>query len=450
MRTIIIAIVLGLAVSGLDQATPASRPIARSYRLQDLNWQEAEQVLTPDAVVLIPLGGASVEHGPHLKLRSDQLLAEHLTARAATSTSVVVAATLTDHYYPAFLDYPGSTSLSLGSARDSTSDVVRSLARVGPKRFYVLNTGLTTLPSLAASAQALAREGILLRFTDWEARLDLAARGVREQEGGSHADEIETSMMLYIDRSSVDMTRAVKEYAPRTNPFMLTRRPGARGTYSASGVWGDPTRATAEKGRAVVDALTSDIVKEIETLRNAALPTAAVTSDQPALADRRVTAPEAPAAPQCTAGDLRTIRSIGDAFAAHWANADAERLGGLWTPNGDIVHPDASVERTPVVIIQNRAELFRRRDYRHTRHPMQVGNIRCIAETMAIADGKWELRGMTDATNKILPSLRGLFTMVVERAGTEWKIVAYRYTIDPVGPTVPTLLKRPGYPGGLD
>ena len=43
MRTIIIAIVLGLAISGLDQATPASQPIARSYRLQDLNWQEAEQ-----------------------------------------------------------------------------------------------------------------------------------------------------------------------------------------------------------------------------------------------------------------------------------------------------------------------------------------------------------------------------------------------------------------------
>ena len=103
-----------------------------------------------------------------------------------------------------------------------------------------------------------------------------------------------------------------------------------------------------------------------------------------------------------------------------------------------------------MVIVQNRTELFRRRDYRHTRHPMQVGNIRCIAEAMAIADGKWELRGMTDANNKILPSLRGLFTMVVQRAGTEWKIVAYRYTIDPVGPTVPTLLKRPGYPGGLD
>ena len=63
----------GLAVSELEQATPASQPTARSYRLQDLNWQEAEQVLTPDAVVLIPLGGASVEHGPHLKLRSDQL-----------------------------------------------------------------------------------------------------------------------------------------------------------------------------------------------------------------------------------------------------------------------------------------------------------------------------------------------------------------------------------------
>jgi creatinine amidohydrolase len=373
-----------------------------------------------------------------------------LTARAAASTSVVVAPTLTHHYYPAFLEYPGSTSLSLNSARDSTAEIVRSLARFGPRRFYVLNTGMTTQPSLAASAPALAADGILLRHTDWEARLDAASRGLREQDGGGHADEIETSMMLHIDRASVDMTRAVREYAPGSNPFVLTRRRETRGTYSETGVWGDPTRTTAAKGQVLIDALASDIVKEIEALRNSPLPASTGTSDQPRAADRSPVSRGPLETGGCSEGDLRTIRGIGDAFASHWANADADRLGGLWTANGDIVHPDGSIERTPLIIAQNRADLFKRREYRATRHPMQVGVVRCLADGLAVADGKWELRGIVDATGKFLPSLRGLFTMVVERSDATWRIVAYRYTIDPAGPTVPTLLKRPGYPGGFE
>ena len=84
----------------------------------------------PRSVVVVPLGAARAEHVPHLKLHSDQLIAEHLTARAAASTSIVIAPTVTYHYYPAFLQYPGSASLSLNSARDSTVDIVRSLARL--------------------------------------------------------------------------------------------------------------------------------------------------------------------------------------------------------------------------------------------------------------------------------------------------------------------------------
>ena len=45
-------------------------------------------------------------------------------------------------------------------------------------------------------------------------RLDEAAASVRQQEGGTHADEIETSMMLYIEPSAVDMKLAVKEFTP--------------------------------------------------------------------------------------------------------------------------------------------------------------------------------------------------------------------------------------------
>ncbi len=119
----------------------AGRRRRKSHRLEALTWQEAERVLTPETVVLIPLGAGSKEHGPHLKLGNDLTLAEYLTERVVDATAVVVAPTMTYHFYPAFLEYPGSTSLSLASARDMTADVVRTLSAYGPRRFYVLNTG---------------------------------------------------------------------------------------------------------------------------------------------------------------------------------------------------------------------------------------------------------------------------------------------------------------------
>jgi creatinine amidohydrolase len=450
MRPMILALALAAGASAPHQSTPSPQPAPRSYRLQDLNWLEAEQVLTPDTVVLIPLGAGSIEHGPHLKLRNDQVLADYLTSRTAASTAVVIAPTLTYHYYPAFTEYPGSATTSLDTARDLTADVIRSLARDGPRRFYVLNTATTTQPALSAAAETLAADGILLRFTNWESRLNDAARGLREQEGGSHADEIETSMMLQIDPASVDMSRVVKEYGPRSNPFVLSRRTGTRATFSATGIWGDPTRATAEKGRVLIENVVAEIQQDIQALRGAQLPGPAEKTTEPAPAQRPAVTRQTSPGSDCSEGDVRVIRAIGDAFTAYWANGDADRIGGLWTPDGDIVHPDATVERTSAVIAQNRADLFKRRDYRLTKHPMQIGNVKCIAAGMAVADGKWELRGLIDTDGKILPAMRGLCTLIVRRTNLGWQIVAYRYTIDPSGPTVPTLLKRPGFPGRFD
>ena len=228
--------VLGLSVAlpARHAQAPAQPPAAaaKSHRLETLTWQEAEGLLTPETVVLIPLGAGSKEHGPHLKLRNDLTLAEYLTGRVLDATAVVVAPTLTYHFYPAFLEYPGSTSLSLASARDMTADVVRTLAAYGPRRFYILNTGVSTVRALDPAVALMASEGVLVRYTNLATRLDPATKGFVEQEGGTHADEVETSMMLYIDPSSVDMSKAVRDYTPSTGGGRLTRQRGGTGTGS--------------------------------------------------------------------------------------------------------------------------------------------------------------------------------------------------------------------------
>jgi creatinine amidohydrolase len=245
---------------------------AKGVILEDLSWTEAEKILTPDTVVVIPLGAAAKEHGPHLKLKNDFVMAEYLKGRVLRDSNVVVAPTLNYHFYPAFVEYPGSTTLRLETARDMVVDICRTLARFGPRRFYILNTGISTLRALKPTADLLAAEGILVRYTDLR-MMEPVEKTIRQQEGGTHADEIETSMMLYMAPALVDMKKAVKDYHPEKVSGGLTRDPHRGvGVYSPSGIWGDPTLATRAKGKKVTEFLVAGILREIEELRAAPLP----------------------------------------------------------------------------------------------------------------------------------------------------------------------------------
>jgi creatinine amidohydrolase len=245
--------------------------LAKGIVLSDLTWIEAEAILKPETVVVIPIGAESKEHGPHLKLRNDFVMAEYFKHQILESANVVIAPTVNYHYYPAFGEYPGSTTLRLETARDLMVDICRSLARFGPHRFYALNTGVSTMRALKPAAEILAADGILFRYTDILKVGAEAEKQVKQQEGGTHADEIETSLMLYIDPQSVDMHKAVKDYHVN-EAGGLTRDPKKSGAYSATGVYGDATLATRKKGEIMAKAMLEGMLKEIESLRQAALP----------------------------------------------------------------------------------------------------------------------------------------------------------------------------------
>ena len=233
--------------------------------LQDMTWLDAERVLTPEAIVVFPLGAAAKEHGPHLRLDNDARMADYYTRRVVEACDVIIAPSVTFGYYPAFVEYPGSIHLRLETARDLLIDICKSLSRFGPRRFYILNTGVSTVRALEPAARTLERDGVIMRYTNVLTVGGTRARSVEQQEGGTHADEIETSMMLYMDATRVDMSKAVCDYHPGTGP--LTRTPGKDGVYSVSGVYGDATLASYKKGQIVVEAMVAGIVDEIEQLR---------------------------------------------------------------------------------------------------------------------------------------------------------------------------------------
>lgn len=250
--------------------TQERRDVKTSVWLENLTWVEAEEVLRDYEVVMIPLGARTKEHGPHLPLNNDWVMAEYLAERVAAEVPVVVMPTVQYGYYPSFLEYPGSVSLKLETFKELVKDICISMSGYGPRKFYVLNTGVSTVRGLAPAAEDLAEMGIEMRYTDILKAGGDAETGISEQEGGTHADEMETSMMLYIKSDIVDMSKAVKDYH-LLGGRGLTRDPENKeaGVYSASGVYGDATLATEEKGRTAVEARVEHIVEEIKAFMEA-------------------------------------------------------------------------------------------------------------------------------------------------------------------------------------
>ena len=398
---------------------------------------------------MIPLGAAALEQGPHLKLNSGERLARHLASRVQAAASVAIAPPLTYHAYPEFAEYPGTASLTPNTARAVTIEVVRALAKHGPRRFYVLNTAPSALAPLSEAAKTLAEAGILLGYTDPRYRLRRPPVPLAQAPLlAGHADEVATSMMLFVDPSAVDMTRAVREYAPGTGS--LTRLQGGPGVFSRSGVLGDGTVATRAKGQVLVETLLAGALEDIEAVRNAPLPTARPPAPPPAAA----TAPRPAGRSEerllpsgCTPGDERAIRLLGMTFGSLWREMDAEAISRMFTAGGDMRHPDGTIERGAEIIKTNRFELFRKKEYRGSVYPMQLNDIRCLGQGFAIADGKWELR-LADSPNS--KPYAGWCTLILRGSGGSWLVEGWRYTVDPPPNTTPapTILKKPGWPGG--
>jgi len=236
-------------------------------RLESLTWPEAERALREFPVAVLPLGAALKEHGYHLPLNNDWLLAEYLTERVLEQSPVVALPTVPYGYYPAFREYPGSTHIAQETLSTTVCDVCRSIARHSAARFYVLNTGVSTNWALEPARLALQGDGITMEYTNLHALLPDICHTIEEQPAGTHADEIETSMMLYIKPEVVRMQRAQRDIDPDGQAGPLTRDPDtASGTYSPTGAWGDPTLATREKGRVVTEAIVEHLVTAVEML----------------------------------------------------------------------------------------------------------------------------------------------------------------------------------------
>jgi len=244
-----------MAFMSADQNTSSS-----GVWLETMNWLKAEAVLKEADVVVIPLGAAAKQHGPHLPLNNDALIANWLAMEVAQRLAVVIAPLINASFYPAFTAYPGSISLRAETARDLLVDTCRSLAAFGAGKFYVLNTGVSTERPLSMAQEVLQAEDLQFEYLNLSEAFSTLDSKVFEQEYGSHADEHETSLMLHIAPEVVDMGQAVDDGAEGEGKLSRIR---GEGIWSASGVYGQATLASTSKGKLVAEAMVECAVKGI-------------------------------------------------------------------------------------------------------------------------------------------------------------------------------------------
>jgi creatinine amidohydrolase len=228
--------------------------------IEHMTWDEVARHIANGAAAILPIGAAAKQHGFHLPLNTDRIQAEFLASRLAMRIDALIWPTLGYGYYPAFVAYAGSSSLSSPTFEAVVHEIAAGIIGFGCRKLLVLNTGISTLAPVERALSRLDADKIMHLRMHEGPRYRRAAEQLAEQSHGSHADELETSLMLALAPQLVDVSRA--EPSPALGyeaPGPLTPSDVNSPNYSRSGSYGDPTLATSAKGDILLAALLDDL-----------------------------------------------------------------------------------------------------------------------------------------------------------------------------------------------
>jgi creatinine amidohydrolase len=261
-----------------------------------LTWPEVRRAAEEGRVCLIPAGTLE-DHGPHLPLDTDARIATEICRAAAAELAdeTVLLPPIVHGFTPHHMDFPGPISIGWDTFVRYCADVGSSLARHGFTRMLFLNGHGSNIALVDTAARLIALEhprvlsASAFYLTSRESAAVIAR--VRESEigGMGHACELETSIYLHLDPDAVRMDLAVDEnsFPDGPNCWMDWSDGPLRlmpwwNAISRTGVHGDATRATAQKGRVLFEQAVRECVSFMRELADKPLPSR--TEPVPALA----------------------------------------------------------------------------------------------------------------------------------------------------------------------
>jgi mycofactocin precursor peptide peptidase len=217
--------------------------------LSQLTWQDVD---AGSLLLAVPLGSTE-QHGPHLPLETDTVLACALAERlAAARRDVVVAPALPYGSSGEHSGFPGTISIGQAALELAVVELVRS-ADAFPGVVLVSAHGGNAEP-LARAVTALQGEG--RRVLAWAPRPPAVPNGERWD---AHAGYAETSMLLALDPTRVRLDRAAAGATKPIERLLPALRSSGVAAVSPTGVLGDPRGASAEEGAALLNALAADL-----------------------------------------------------------------------------------------------------------------------------------------------------------------------------------------------
>jgi len=259
---------------------------SRPLRYERLTWPEVRRAAAEDRVALIPVATLE-DHGPHLPIDADLRIVAEICRRAAEQApdEIVLLPAIPHGYSPHHMDFPGAVTIAWDTFTRYCCDVGRSLAHHGFRRILYLNGhgSNQNLVEMAARLVMVERPEVLAAAAFYLTST-AAARTIEQvrsstRGGMGHACELETSIYLAIDPDAVDMAKAVDERSyPEGEHGWLDWSDGPLklmpwwSSFSRTGVQGEPTSATAEKGKALLDAAVAECLAYVGEVRAKPLP----------------------------------------------------------------------------------------------------------------------------------------------------------------------------------
>ena len=251
------------------------------YRYEEFTWPEIREAVAQNRVAVLPVGTVE-QHGPHLPLVTDVLTSSEMS-RLAVERLPHESVLLPPVYYSFnehHMDFPGTIAVKGQTIINYVTDIGRSLAHHGFRKILLVNGHGSNVPFLDVAARNITNrtEAICAMASWWSLIPKPLLHELRESEypgGMAHGCELETSVLLHLRPDLVQMEKAEKDISFPATEFFYWDLEGPSpiffqewfSRYSRTGTVGDPTKASAEKGRRFVEAVVERLVALIREFR---------------------------------------------------------------------------------------------------------------------------------------------------------------------------------------
>jgi creatinine amidohydrolase len=234
-------------------------------RIERLNTEAFREAVARVDTCLLPIGSVEA-HGAHCALGADNLVPAELCRRLeeAAGDRLLIAPAIPYGHTWDLSSFPGTIDVEPTALTRYVAEVGHNLCRWGVKLLVLLNGHGGNTPALTHAARAIADRapGARVALINWWLDYASAIRSVCEGQG--HAGEDETSALLAIDPTLVDMTRAS---ANTTKHRLRVFEKGGGRKLMPQAVTGDGRKGTAEKGAQILDLVSNALLADLERLR---------------------------------------------------------------------------------------------------------------------------------------------------------------------------------------